>query len=211
MPRNRAGQLLLAACIQVLVACSGTRVDTATKAERADSPAKILHFYTGAPVIARGDKALLCYGVDNAASVSLEPPVDRVWPAFNRCFDVRPAATTTYVLTATGKDGSTTSEKVEVRVSGEVARSEPASAPTAAGPAITSFTVRSSSADSATLCFATSGATEVAVDPPAMPPSKSPMGCFVVARQKGNTYTLTARDASGRSATKTLNLQTTRQ
>src|SRR5690349_13697699 len=55
---------------------------------------KILQFYTGAGEIAAGGKALLCYGVVNATAVRLDPPVESVWPAVSRCFDVKPSKTT---------------------------------------------------------------------------------------------------------------------
>src|SRR6266404_6762936 len=42
---------------------------------------RILHFY-GPPEIAQGKKAVLCYNVVNAKAVRLDPPVERVWPAF---------------------------------------------------------------------------------------------------------------------------------
>ena len=37
---------------------------------------KVLMLYANPPVIRRGEKALLCYGVANATSVRFEPPVD---------------------------------------------------------------------------------------------------------------------------------------
>ena len=77
---------------------------------------KILQFYTSQREIAAGQKALLCYGVVNAAAVRLDPPVETVWPAVSRCFEVRPAKTTRYTLTADGADQTTVSESVEVVV-----------------------------------------------------------------------------------------------
>jgi hypothetical protein len=77
---------------------------------------KILQFYTSGSQIAAGEKALLCYGVVNATSVRLEPPVEKVWPSVSRCFDVKPAKTTQYTLTAEGAGGATASESIEVTV-----------------------------------------------------------------------------------------------
>jgi hypothetical protein len=45
------------------------------------------------------EKTLLCYGVENADEVRLEPAVDRVWPSPTRCLEA-PARTATYTLTA---------------------------------------------------------------------------------------------------------------
>jgi len=77
---------------------------------------KILHFYTSTPEIQRGAKALLCYGVVNAASVRLDPSSESVWPAMSRCFEANPAATTRYTLTAVAADKVTASESLEVVV-----------------------------------------------------------------------------------------------
>ncbi len=80
------------------------------------SRVKILQFYTGNPIIAPGAKALLCYGVVNAKSVRLDPPVDNVWPSVSRCFEVIPTKTTRYTLTAEAADHSTAVESLEVKV-----------------------------------------------------------------------------------------------
>ena len=80
------------------------------------SEVKILQFYTGTANIAKGGKALLCYSVVNAAVVRLDPPVESVWPAVSRCFDVVPSRSTRYTLTAEGADHRTASETLEVVV-----------------------------------------------------------------------------------------------
>jgi hypothetical protein len=80
------------------------------------SGVKILQFYTSTETIAKGSQALLCYSVLNAKEVRLDPPVESVWPAMSRCFDVTPSRSTTYTLTAEGADHKTASETVEVVV-----------------------------------------------------------------------------------------------
>ncbi len=77
---------------------------------------KILQFYATAGEIPAGQKALLCYGVVNATAVRLDPPVEKVWPAMSRCFEVKPARTTRYTLTAEGPDQAKASESLEVVV-----------------------------------------------------------------------------------------------
>jgi hypothetical protein len=77
---------------------------------------KILQFYTAAREIAAGHKALVCYGVVNATLVRLDPPVERLWPALSRCFEVTPARSTRYTLTAEGADHATVSESLEIAV-----------------------------------------------------------------------------------------------
>jgi hypothetical protein len=77
---------------------------------------KILQFYSGKPAVAPGEKALVCYGVVNAASVRLNPPAEAVWPAVSRCFEVKPAKSTRYTLTAEGTDHTAVSASLEIVV-----------------------------------------------------------------------------------------------
>jgi hypothetical protein len=58
----------------------------------------------------------MCYGVVNATAVRLDPPVESVWPAVSRCFEVTPSKTTRYTLTAEGADHASVSESVEIVV-----------------------------------------------------------------------------------------------
>lgn len=76
---------------------------------------KILQFY-GPREIAAGGKALVCYSVVNATAVRLDPPVERVWPALSRCFNVTPTTSTRYTLTAEGAKHTTVSKSLEVAV-----------------------------------------------------------------------------------------------
>jgi hypothetical protein len=77
---------------------------------------KILHFYTTTREIAPGGKADVCYSVINATSLRLDPPVERVWPAVSRCFEVTPAMSTRYTLTAEDGKHNTVSESLEIAV-----------------------------------------------------------------------------------------------
>ncbi len=88
------------------------------------SGVKILQFYTGAAEIAKGQHALLCYGVVNATAVRLDPPVAEVWPSMSRCLSVTPSQTTRYTLTAEGADHQTVSESIEIAV-GRTSRQTP--------------------------------------------------------------------------------------
>ncbi len=76
----------------------------------------ILDFYANPGVISRGDRADLCYSVSNAKSVTLDPPAGAVWPSFDRCVNVSPSKTTTYMLTISDAQGSTQSSRVTVEV-----------------------------------------------------------------------------------------------
>ena len=77
---------------------------------------RILQFYTTRSAIAPGEKALLCYSVVNATAVRLDPPVERLWPALSRCFEVTPAATTRYTITAEDAAHATISQSLQIAI-----------------------------------------------------------------------------------------------
>ena len=68
-------------------------------------PVKILRFYATVGTVSPGDTARLCYAVENAKVVRISP-MQTVYPAQNRCFDVVPEHTTHYTLQAEGFDGT---------------------------------------------------------------------------------------------------------
>jgi hypothetical protein len=68
-------------------------------------PVRILRFYATTGSIALGDKAQLCYGVENAKSVHLSPDIAEIVPAANRCLEIVPERTTHYTILAEGFDG----------------------------------------------------------------------------------------------------------
>ena|ERR1700733_8912150 len=80
------------------------------------SDVKIVQFYPAPSTITKGGKALLCYTVVNATGVRLDPPVESVWPSISRCFEVSPARSTRYTLTAEDANHKTASATVEVVV-----------------------------------------------------------------------------------------------
>lgn len=77
---------------------------------------KILGFYATPGTIRHGESAQLCYGVSNANTVALDPPVAEMWPSVSRCFDISPKKTTKYTLTATSKQGETQTLSLEITV-----------------------------------------------------------------------------------------------
>jgi hypothetical protein len=66
---------------------------------------------------ARGETATVCYKVKNASTVTIRPGI-WVNPHDARlgCIHDQPKQTTTYVVTATGVDGNTDTEKVTAKV-----------------------------------------------------------------------------------------------
>src|SRR5689334_16916707 len=96
---------LAAALALALLACSRPADPTARKESTAAAPVRITQFYATAPQLARGEKGLLCYGVENAKAVWLSPPKRELSAALSRCVDIDPTGTTTYTLTAEGEGG----------------------------------------------------------------------------------------------------------
>ena len=86
------------------------------------SGVRITQFYASAGEIIRGERVIVCYGVREARAVRMEPPVEALTPALNRCFWVEPRRTTTYRLVAEGEAGTVASESFTVKVSPPPAR-----------------------------------------------------------------------------------------
>jgi hypothetical protein len=75
----------------------------------------IQSFYATA-AIRRGEAAQLCYGVANAKTLTIDPPVGTLWPSHARCLDVSPSKNTTYTLTIQDAAGNTQTQSVTVKV-----------------------------------------------------------------------------------------------
>jgi hypothetical protein len=75
---------------------------------------KILMLYANPPVIRRGEKVLLCYGVANADTVRFDPPVEGAGPSLSRCLETHPTKTASYTLIA--EDAAKTVQKSTVTV-----------------------------------------------------------------------------------------------
>ena len=67
-------------------------------------------------VLKAGQSSHLCYGVVNAVSVKLDPPVEPLKPTYRHCIDIAPKKTTTYTLTAANAKGQTKTVSLEVKV-----------------------------------------------------------------------------------------------
>ena len=77
---------------------------------------KVLNFLAQPGAIRRGEPALLCYGVLNAVSVTIEPKIEDLKPSLSRCLEVRPQRTTEYKLEARGKLGNAVRATVPIEV-----------------------------------------------------------------------------------------------
>lgn len=80
------------------------------------SAVKILSFTAEPGALRPGGEVLFCYGVMNAASVSIEPHVEDIQPALSQCFRAHPKRTAEYTITAKDSAGHSTSAHLLVRV-----------------------------------------------------------------------------------------------
>ena len=76
---------------------------------------KILDFY-GPAAIRRGEHATICYGVNAAEHVRIDPPVEQLQPAFSHCFQVAPLRDTDYKLTAEDRTGHSATQSLTIKV-----------------------------------------------------------------------------------------------
>jgi hypothetical protein len=80
------------------------------------SELRIMSFYASSGVIRPGSHATICYGVNGAKKVRIEPPVEEVWPALSRCLQVAPRKDTEYKLIAEDAAGHSVSQTIVLRV-----------------------------------------------------------------------------------------------
>jgi hypothetical protein len=79
---------------------------------------KILSFYAN-PTIRRGQRAIVCYSVNAAVRVRIDPPVEQLQPAFSHCLQVAPLHDTEYKLTAEDRAGHSVSQSLTIKVLSE--------------------------------------------------------------------------------------------
>jgi hypothetical protein len=77
---------------------------------------RIMNFYASPGVIRPGSHATICYGVNGARKVRIQPPVEEVWPAMSHCLQVAPRKDTEYTLTAEDAAGHSVSQSFVLRV-----------------------------------------------------------------------------------------------
>jgi hypothetical protein len=167
------------------------------------SAVKILQFYARDGVIADDQSTIICYGVVNAKSVTLNPPADGVYPALNKCVEVSPRHDTKYTLTAVGNDGQTATADFTIAVKPDTGHL----------PKVTKFEVVNHTVEAGKhyfkLSFAFENANKVTIDPPVFSPQENaaPFGEWLVTPESTTTYTLTVEDAKGHKASKKLTVE----
>ena len=87
-------------------------------------PVRILQFYSNVGILTKGQRALLCYGVENARVVTISPSLDGVYPALSRCLEILPEHTTHYMIMAEGFDGKVATQSFTLAVQPPPARTQ---------------------------------------------------------------------------------------
>ncbi len=67
-------------------------------------------------VLAKGESAQFCYGVVNATTVKMDPPIEQAKPTYNHCLEIAPKKTTTYTITASDASGHSEAKSLTVHV-----------------------------------------------------------------------------------------------
>jgi hypothetical protein len=180
-----------------ITACSSPR--GAESGPPPEPELKILHLYATPDTITKGSSATLCYGVDNASIVMVDPPVTQLSPALNRCFSVMPNRTTIYKLTASGTGGAEISRRVTVKVEGGVD-----------GSVILFFTASQReipSSQSVTLCYGAPRARSVHLSPGNQALPSGEKYCIQQPVQTTTMFTLTAVGPNGEQQKETLTVK----
>ena len=172
----------------LLAGCNrGAVTSTSSSASPKVENAKITQFYAPEPAVAKGEKSLLCYGVENAKTVWLTPPRTELTASASRCVEVTPASTTTYTLTAEGASGPAASKDVTVTIG-------------AARVKIVEVKVSSlevKKGDQVSICYQVQNAKSVEIAPVHFEGGTRPNACVMTSPQQVTTYVVTATGASG--------------
>ncbi len=197
--------VIAATAFVLLGACSAPEVKKVETVPAPPAAATITQFYVSPATIAKGDKALLCYGVEGAVAVRLDPPVDEITPSLARCLEVTPAATSTYTLFAKNRAGAEVSKPVQVIVDPKLRRA----VTERGGGLILFFTAAQGKVKKGTpvmLCYGVKGATTVSISPAVQALMPSERICFQTTPEATTSYVLTAKSADGGTDTETVRI-----
>ena len=185
---NRRRWIALAVAGGTLVGCSSPepRAEVPGAPAPAETP-RITQFYTTKALVAHGETALVCYGVENATAVWLEPPRHELSAALARCVEVSPVADTTYKLTAEGADGKAVTGELKVKVGAARAR--------IVNVNVSALEVKAG--DLVSLCYTVENARSVTIDPIGFRGGSAGKGCATLQPGKSTTYTISAVGAGG--------------
>ncbi len=195
----RVALLAVVAGILLLGSCASEAPKPAPRADARGS-AKILIFYPGQPAVAPGDQAQFCYGVENAVSVRLEPPVEEIRPLTTKCVWFKPSGSMKLTLVATGADGKDVRASIDITVKAGAppATRVPAEVPSGAseGSLIETFIATATSippGGGSTVCYVLRETAAVTLEPHSGDLGNDLRKCILLRPKATTSYTLTAR------------------
>jgi hypothetical protein len=159
----------------------------AAPAPAVDVPPIITQFYAPKPSISLGEKTNICYGVENAKSVWIAPPMKELSVALARCIEVDPKENTTYALTVEGADGTRVSREVMVFVGAAKAK--------IVNVNVSAVDVKAG--ETVSVCYQVENVKSVTIDPPGYHGGAKPRGCVTDQPKKTTTYTIAAAGPDG--------------
>ncbi|MEO8028538.1 MAG: hypothetical protein ABI823_18800 [Bryobacteraceae bacterium] len=179
------------AAVAALILCGCSRPPTPKPAALPQSTLRITQFYASPPKVAKGEKSLLCYGVEGATSVKLDPGARALSPALTRCVESNADSTTTFTLTA--EDGKGASKQATATVEFGAARVR-----------IQSVTISALSihaGDVVNVCYEVRNAVSVDVAPARKVTGTRDRSCFTDQPRQTTTYKVIAHGAGGETDT----------
>ncbi len=155
---------------------------------------RVASFSVNPTTVRANTQAQLCYEVENAVSVRIEPNVGERKPASKECLTVTAAETTTYTLTAFASDGTTISQQVTLNIE----------APTALAQILRFEVQRQINPNDVQfrLCYEVRNAARAEIDNDAGPVVLDRFNCQPVSPQQTTTYTLSATGTDGLTVTR---------
>ncbi|HEX7332134.1 MAG TPA: hypothetical protein VF290_11590 [Pyrinomonadaceae bacterium] len=162
------------------------------------SPPKIASFSVSPSAIPANGQVQLCYEVENADSVRIDPNIGERKPASKECLSVTPTETLTYTLTAFAADGQSTSRQITLNVEPapppqvEIVRFEVRRQNGPGGPADVQFR----------LCYELRNAAHAVIDNNGGNVVLNRPNCQQITPQQTTTYTLSATGQDGRTVTR---------
>ena len=175
--------------------CSKPAPPPVAEKQPAAEPMKITQFYATTPELPRGEKELICYGVEHAKTVWLSPPRQELSPSYSRCVEVAPEHTTTYTLTAEDESGHPATKTLTVTVG--PARPKAAARTAKVIRNVTVTTLHVKPGQSVGICYEVENARTVTIAPLNYHGGSDPKGCTVDQPHQTTTYVISATGASG--------------
>jgi hypothetical protein len=165
---------------------------------------RVVSFTVDPATVPANGQAQLCYEVENATSVKIEPNIGERNPATKECLTVSAEQTTTYTLTAVGPDGKTTTQVVTLTVDvpplARIVRFEVSRDNGPGGENDVQFR----------LCYEVRNAQRAEIDNEGGAVVLNEPHCQQVKPQQVTTYTLSATGSDGRTVTSQVTVDATK-